>query len=441
VSYAWTFGDSANGSGVGPSHTYPTGSGIHSYNVTLTVTDSIGLTANVSKLVSVTSDPLAPAETYVPLTPCRLVDTRSTSPLTSGVSRTFNVSGQCGVPSSAKAVSVTVAALDPTAGGFFLLYPTNLPAAAIPSINFAPATSPRTNNAIVRLATDGTGTLSAYPFVNSSPGQVNLILDVNGYFSESPGGLGFQTVSSCRILDTRSPSNPLVVATPRNITVQGSCGGAIPAGAGAAWLNLVALQATATGFMNLYPSNVPFPATASINFNAGAGPIANGARLGLSPTTPDLTAVYGSQVSGSTVHLIVDGNGYFSSGAPLRYHPLTACRELDTRFANQGAPALPTSTTRTLQIQGNCGVPAGAKAAVLNITVVGPTVGGHLQVFPSGQPLPSTTTMNFDAGEPALGNETVVDLAQGVNQDLSLATYSPQSGTVNVIVDVFGYFQ
>lgn len=46
------------------------------------------------------------------------------------------------------------------------------------TINFA-ARQTRANNAVLQLATDGSGTIKVD---NTAPGPVHLVLDVNGYF-------------------------------------------------------------------------------------------------------------------------------------------------------------------------------------------------------------------------------------------------------------------
>lgn len=137
---------------------------------------------------------------------------------------------------------------------------------------------------------------------------------------------------------------------------------------------------------------------------------------------------------------------------PFRYFALTPCRVIDTRqtpgpFTGNGSPALPGSTnttpsspTRSFTIQGNCGVPVGAKAAALNVTVWQPTHKGHLRIFPSGGAVPGISTLNFAGGEQALANGAIVPLSSNA-QDLSVYAYQITAGAnVGLIVDVTGYF-
>ena len=74
ASYSWNFGDgSAPVAGVNPSHTFP---GAGTYQVTLTVTDSLGVSSSLTHPVSVTAPPTTPGA-VVSLPPARIMDTRT----------------------------------------------------------------------------------------------------------------------------------------------------------------------------------------------------------------------------------------------------------------------------------------------------------------------------------------------------------------------------
>ncbi len=405
LTYAWSFGDSTSGTGSAASHTYAA-SGV--YTATLTVTDSMARQSSSSKNVSATNDPVAPAESYFAVAPCRILDTRNTTILTSNQSRVINIAGSCGIPSTAKAVSFNATAISPTGSGKITLYPGNLTASwsgERSTLNFAPATSPRGNDAVIQLATDGTGTLGITAVVTGSPGQVHLILDVQGYFSTdttpasgAQGPLGFQTLPICRLADTRN-SSPLAAGTVRTFTAQGVCG--VPAGAAVGSLQVGVIAPAYGGYFTVYPSNIATPTVSAINFPAGISALRNGARVNLAPTTPDFAVNFGS-TAGASVNATFDVNGYFKSDAPLKYHPIAPCRVVDTTDPAMGAPALATDVVRTFQVQGNCGVPVGAKAAFFRLKVSVPTSVGVLSVYPSDIPLPPYSTVQFDANEPEL---------------------------------------
>lgn len=437
VSYAWSFGDATSGSGVAPGKVY---AATNPYQVTLTVTDTLGATSSVTRKVSVQGEPPLPAESYFTVPPCRLLDTRNTTILTHGQFRTVQVAGLCGIPATAKAVSINVTAISPTGQGHFQIFPGNQTSGPFlhSFLGFEPASSPRASNAILRLATNGAGTLNLLPVVPPSTGQVHATVDVYGYFSEdtapapgAQGPYGFQTVAPCRIADTRS-STPIAVNTTRSFTVQGVCG--VPVGAAAAALNPVVIGPTAGGHASLFQAGT-FPPVPTINFNAGTT-LANGARIRLAPTTPDISLNYFSPIAGASTHALVDVYGYFKSDAPLQYRPITACRAVDTRSADQGGPALTAPSTRNFQIRGNCGVPLTAKAAAVSVTTVDQAGQGFLAVYPSGTSHLGASFLNYTAGQGALANGGIVALST-LPDDLAITT----ANATNVIVDVYGYFQ
>lgn len=124
------------------------------------------------------------AKSFYTVIPCRLLDTRQSSPLGSGSQLTFAVAGisafACGIPANAKALSVNITVVSPTGDGFISVFPGNYPVPVASTINFG-AGQTRTNNAILPLSSDGSGTLAAQPVIVGK-GNVQLIVDVNGYF-------------------------------------------------------------------------------------------------------------------------------------------------------------------------------------------------------------------------------------------------------------------
>ena len=124
-----------------------------------------------------------PFTDYYSVLPCRLLDTRlggSGGPIASGVPRTFNAVGVCGVPVDASAIFINLTVVNPPGAGFLTLYPGNgtLPVAA--SITFKTGVV-LSNNAIIPLATNGAGTIGAQSLVGGG-GGVDLVIDVFGYF-------------------------------------------------------------------------------------------------------------------------------------------------------------------------------------------------------------------------------------------------------------------
>jgi len=124
-----------------------------------------------------------PTDFYT-LTPCRLLDTRLAAGPYGGPAvpaageRVVTAAGRCGIPSSAKAVSFNVTAVTPPAAGHLRFFPGDGAAPDTSTLNFGVGQT-RANNAIVMMASSGSGTLAVR---NASTAGVHLVIDVNGYF-------------------------------------------------------------------------------------------------------------------------------------------------------------------------------------------------------------------------------------------------------------------
>ena len=138
---------------------------------------------------------------------------------------------------------------------------------------------------------------------------------------------------------------------------------------------------------------------------------------------------------------------------PLQFYSVTPCRLVDTRgsIAVNGGPALSHGGTRNFAVWGvnanlqpPCGIPTdgSVKAVTLNITVVGPTSLGHLTAFPYNTATPVVSTINYNAGEPALGNGAIVPVTNDASFQMSvLPVLSGPGNTVHAIIDITGYFK
>jgi uncharacterized repeat protein (TIGR03803 family) len=122
----------------------------------------------------------------------------------------------------------------------------------------------------------------------------------------------------------------------------------------------------------------------------------------------------------------------------LSFYTLTPCRVLDTRnpVGPLGGPALTGGTTRTFSVAGHCGIPPSAKAVSINVTVTQPTGAGDLRLFAGGAPLPLVSTINYRGGQTRANNAVTALGTTG----LAIRCDEP-GGSVQVIVDVNGYFQ
>jgi hypothetical protein len=118
--------------------------------------------------------------------PCRLLDTRDAAGpyggpgVPTGGIRSFTVGSRCGVPTTARAVSLNVTVVAPAERGHLLLYPAGIAQPPASTINYH-AGRVRANNTVVGLGVSGAVTV----FAGGTPGgEVQTIIDVTGYFDD-----------------------------------------------------------------------------------------------------------------------------------------------------------------------------------------------------------------------------------------------------------------
>jgi hypothetical protein len=78
---------------------------------------------------------------------------------------------------------------------------------------------------------------------------------------------------------------------------------------------------------------------------------------------------------------------------------------------------------------------SGISALAVNVTVTDTAAAGDLQVGPGGQPLPDTSEVNWAPGQTT---ENLVIVEAGSSG--SLTFYDGSSGTVDLVVDVYGWY-
>jgi hypothetical protein len=124
---------------------------------------------------------LVPQTAFVPLAPCRGIDTRNPGnapALAASSTRTFSLAGLCGLPAGAKAVAVNATVVGAEATGELRVVGGHLSSTVTSSLSI-PLARARANNAIVQLAPDGSQSITV---INDSAGPVHFILDLNGCF-------------------------------------------------------------------------------------------------------------------------------------------------------------------------------------------------------------------------------------------------------------------
>lgn len=130
------------------------------------------------------------AVTFVPITPCRVMDTRiesnvgpKTSPLGSGevhtVNTTTNNTGNCtGIPTTASGVSLNITAVGATLPTFLTVWATGAAQPHASSLNPFPGSPPTPNAVTTAINTNG-----QFDIYNLQ-GNVQVIADINGYYTD-----------------------------------------------------------------------------------------------------------------------------------------------------------------------------------------------------------------------------------------------------------------
>jgi hypothetical protein len=408
--YYWNVA-AVNGAGSTASSTY-------SFRTTSSTTDEAGLQ-------------------FIPVTPCRVADTRSPAgpfggpTLTAGATRSFAVpQSVCGIPATAQAYSLNVTVVPQGPLSYLTLWPTGLQQPLVSTLNsFAGAVV--ANAAIVPAGTGGAVSV----FVTN---PTDVVLDIDGYFAPSAGSgsYSFYAASPCRIADTRNAAGPfggpsMGEGGSRSFAVA-SAGCAIPMSAGAFSLNFTVVPPGYLGYLSTWPTGQTQPLVSTLNSWQGKV-VANAAIVPAG--TNESVSVFASDPT----DVVLDINGYFAppgvSGA-LVFYPLAPCRIADTRNPDGpfGGPIVAFGVARSFPIPaGGCGVPSTAAAYSLNLTVVPSGALQYLTTWPTGSQQPLVSTLNSFDGS-VVANAAIVPA--GTGGAISVFT----AGQTHVIIDINGYF-
>jgi len=407
--------------------------GIHPGLISLTAPGAANspLTVSVTLTVNSSAPLVTPSATrFVPITPCRIADTRNANStlggptLPSQTSRDFVIpNSACSIPLTAVAYSLNVAVVPSGPLGFLTLWPTGQPQPLVATLNSDGRV--KSNAAIVPAGANGAISV----FVTDA---ADVVLDINGYFvaGNSPTALAFYPLRPCRIADTRDAAAPLggpslAALSTRSLPIlASSC--RLPANAQAYSLNFAAVaKGPSLGFLTAWPAGQQQPLVASLNDPTGtvlanAVIVPAGASGAVNVFTTDAT------------DLVIDINGYFAPPGPggLSLYTVPPCRVLDSRLPS-GSP--PFSITRDVNVTANsCGVPATVQGFVFNATVVPSGFLGYITMWPQGQSQPPTATLNAYDGA-ITNNMAIVPTTTGT---ISVFPSAP----THLVLDIFGYF-
>jgi hypothetical protein len=365
---------------------------------------------------------------YTPVTPTRILDTRKGTGLAAGAVRangtiTLPLGTIDGVPAtSISAVAMNVTVTQPAAAGVLSVLSGNYPSTGTTSStsNLNYSAGETVPNLVTVQVLDG-----EVSFHNASKGTVQVVADLEGFYG--PGGYGFEPEGPVRVLDTRNGTGASKAPVGSGKVLRLNLSGKVPAATAAVVLNTTVTGPQKAGVLTVYPDSPAAPIASNLNFTAGET-VAN---LVIVPLHNGIADIYNN--SGGSVNVVADLSGYFASGAPDSFVPYAPTRILDTRTGRQG----PVKSGGTVDaypdtFSGCAPVCAGQVASVVNVTVTAPTKAGYLTAYGWNDPRPATSSLNFTAGK------TIPNLA--IAPGTAVSVYNGSAGTVQVVVDEYGYF-
>ncbi len=378
---------------------------------------------------------------FVPVTPCRAVDTRkddsfSGGTLQGGTSNSWAIPkspylSSCGVsiPSTVAAYSLNITAVPHGPLNYLTAWPTGLTQPLISTLNSGDGRV-KANAAILPAGIAGTNQAVSVYVTDTS----DVILDIDGYFlPKTSSTLAFFPLTPCRLVDTRQQNNGAGFngATTFNLPQSATSGGAYgtcpafslsPAQAYSLNVTVVPVNGP-VGYITIWPAGGSQPVVSTLNDYTGTV-VANAA------VVPAGSQQQTSVFTTNQTNLLIDINGYFapvSSGA-LSLYVFAPCRVLDTRGGNgafSGELTVPV-------LSSPCEVPSAAQGYVFNATTLPSPQLQYLTLWPDGESQPVVSTLN------AYDGAVTSNMAIVPNQDGSIDAWA--EGTTQLILDISSYF-
>ncbi|MCW2607690.1 MAG: N-acetylmuramoyl-L-alanine amidase, partial [Frankiales bacterium] len=377
-----------------------------------------------------------PGSRFTPVTPRRLLDTRTgqglSGPVWVGDGGTVDLAvagGSTGVPAGATAVVLNVTAVGATRATDVRVYPTPTDG-RVPGVSNINLTARQTRAGLVTVPVGAGGRVR----LRNEDGAVSLLADLAGWYAPD-AETAFHPVAPVRLLDTRTQTiKKLGPGGSLDLVVAGARG--VPTSASAVVLTVTGVAPTASTDLAVYPASASTakPQTSNVNLVPG-------------PPVPNLVVVQvgaGGKVrirnsSGATA-VLVDLSGWYDAAAAggQLFRPVVPVRLFDTRQAADPARRRlgPGGRGVYRTTQGAEAVPTSASAVLLNVTGVAASAATDVRVYPfaAGDTFPVVSTLNLGAGRTA-ANAAVVRL--GTDGDV---VFRNQSGSVALLSDLAGWF-
>ncbi len=410
----------------GASLTVKTPAALYSGPVPVTVTTPSGTS-------STTSAPqfsyVAPASQYHPLAPTRLLDTRRPGeggPFRAGVTRSLTLAGRYGVPARATAVEVNLTMTEVTTRTSLTVFPTGDPRPAATTMSAAKGET------VAHLAEVPLGAGGSISIVNAS-GSAEVVVDLQGYYTAGSGAGGrLVTLRPRQVVDSaaKGGGGPVHKGASRTVTLTGRDG--VPtSGVAAVVFNLTATKTTANSWFEVYPTGTRRVLASNLNWARGTS------------TTNLVVAKLGRKGSveiynhEGSADFTIDVVGYITTTADkLRGTVNTPLVPVMLAGSSTGGVLrLGPGQTAGLKVAGVLGVPADARAVVLDVSTFSATANSSLALFPAGGLRPLAPDLSWRRGT-ARSNLVVVAVGRGGVVDIS-----NRFGKVGLSVSIEGFCQ
>lgn len=195
-------------------------------------------------------------------------------------------------------------------------------------------------------------------------------------------------------------------------------------------LNITAVSPTADGFLKVWPAQESMPGTSSVNYQAGEV-VANNVVVATDDTAS--LALY----SMADTHVVVDIVGFIAgsggsspdSGTTDGVRVHNPVRVFDSRESAEEAGFV---HRRTVPVAGVQGLPQNLELVYVSIVVVRPEQAGFATVGATVPAQPTTSHVNFDAGDVAANTVPVK-----VGEDGTIMVHT--HGGAEIVVDITGH--
>jgi hypothetical protein len=359
---------------------------------------------------------------FVPLRPCRLLDTRESpaKPLAAGNVAEVEVAERCGVSGGAVAAALTLTVIEPIESGYATMFATGAGRPLASALNFRRGET-IANLQLARLGANGG--VSVYTHRSA-----HFVVDVTGYFEPVDGDSSragrYVPTGTQRVLDTRDTRRP----QPRSaVRIEPN----LPPGVIAAAVTITTTDTRSPGFFTAYAADQQLPLASLLNSDAA------GQTRSASAIVPVSSAGFRVYTQAGD-HVIVDVTGYFTGAdAPDSSNGLfvatTPTRLVDTRLAASptGGPRLWDRGTRQYDVASITGGEVAAVAA--NFTVTNTEDSGYVVAYPARTGRPLASTVNYDSGAVTLATSSIVQTStEGIAAHALEATHQ--------IIDITGWF-